>query len=344
MYDYIIVTHLPAFYKVNLYNELAKKLNIFVVFISNETSETRSSDFVSLKNADFEYKVLSKNSFQSRNKLKTLYKLFSAIRNIHYKKILLSGWDLPEFWMVAILFPSSKNCLALESTIIESNIQGVKGAIKKLFLSMISTVFASGDLHVALLKALNYSKEVRVTKGVGIINKPTLIKTNKRYEKRFLFVGRLSKVKNLVLLINIFNELPEHKLTIIGDGEEKENLKSIANENIKFMASIDNYKLQHEFNVNDVFILPSISEPWGLVVEEALYFGLPVIVSERCGASELVSHGGNGYIIDSSLINLEHIINNITVESYNEMHINVMKFSIVKKDDHQVGIYERNNI
>jgi len=343
MYDYIIVTHLPAFYKVNLYNELAKKINIFVVFISNDTSEKRSSDFTSLANAHFEHIVLSEQPFQTRNKLTILYKLFSVIRNIQYKKILLSGWDLPEFWMVALFFPNRKNCLALESTIVESNIDGLKGAIKKLFLSMINIVFASGDLHVDLLRALNYQKEIRVTKGVGIINKPAFEKVDKKYQKRFLFVGRLSKVKNLALLIKIFNELPNHQLTIIGDGEEKEYLSSIANENIKFIAPIDNAKLKHQFNENDIFILPSISEPWGLVVEEALYFGLPVIVSDRCGSAELVHNGLNGYVIDSSLKKLEPLIKSITSDAYNELFQNVKGVSIMIKDSQQISIYERNS-
>lgn len=341
MYDYIIVTHLPAFYKVNLYNELAKKLDILVVFISNETSEKRSTDFSSLANANFEYTVLSNQAFQRRSKLQVLYKLFSIVRNAQYKKILLSGWDLPEFWMIAILFPNKKNCLALESTIIESNVKGVKGGIKKLFLSMINIVFASGKLHVDLLNALNYQKEIRVTQGVGIINKPPIVKVNKEYQKRFLFVGRLSKVKNLALLINIFNELPEHQLTIIGDGPEKQNLTSVANNNIKFIEPIENAKLQHEFNIHDVFILPSISEPWGLVVEEALYFGLPVIVSDRCGASELIDNGVNGFIIPyTDKTYIKEVIMKIDADIYAELLKDVKKFSINNKDTIQVETYD----
>ena len=46
MYEYIIVTHIPAFYKVNLYNELAKKMNILVIFVASDTNENRSDDFI----------------------------------------------------------------------------------------------------------------------------------------------------------------------------------------------------------------------------------------------------------------------------------------------------------
>ncbi|TLS69323.1 glycosyltransferase [Photobacterium damselae] len=345
MYDYIIVTHLPAFYKVNLYNELSKKLNILVIFIAVETNEKRSSDFSSLSNCNFEYSVLSDRVFQNRNKLKTIYKLLLVLNEKKYKKILLSGWDLIEFWFLALLSPNIKNCLALESTVIESNTYGVKGWVKKVFLTMISTVFASGKLHVDLLDRLSYKKGIIITKGVGVINKPQYESLRKTYQKRFLYIGRLSQEKNLNLLISIFNELPDYRLTIIGDGIEKNKLNAMSNDNIKFIGSVENSKLINFFNNNDIFILPSISEPWGLVVEEALYFGLPVIVSDRCGSSELIQDGENGYIVDCFLTKLKYIIKSITVDSYDELYSNVKDSNMFDKDESQINVYiERVNV
>ena len=341
MYDYIIVTHLPAFYKVNLYNELSKKLNIFVIFISNETNEKRASDFSSLASSTFEYSVLSNNAFQNRNKFTSLCKLFSIVRKKSYKKLLLSGWDLPEFWMLAFLLPNKKNCLALESTVLESNTGGIKGTIKKAYLTMINTVFASGDLHVELLKELKYKKVIKVTKGVGIINKPPFKRKKKVYEKKFLFIGRLSKVKNLEILINVFNDLPEHKLTIIGDGDEKQYLKSIANTNVIFLKPIENSKLYYEFQKNDIFILPSISETWGLVVEEALYFGLPVIVSKNCGSSELIKDNVNGFVIDPhNKIEISKVIQQINNKEYDRLSGHISSTFLSEKDKLQIGSYK----
>jgi glycosyltransferase involved in cell wall biosynthesis len=47
----------------------------------------------------------------------------------------------------------------------------------------------------------------------------------------------------------------------------------------------------------DLLLLPSYSEPWGAVVNEALAAGVPVMVSDRAGAASLVEHGRNGFII-----------------------------------------------
>lgn len=340
MYDYVIVTHIPAFYKVNLYNELAQKLNIFVVFIASNTAEKRADDFVGLEEAKFTYEVLHNGNFQGRNVFKNIGKLKIMLHNLSFKKLLISGWDLGEFWYLAMTNMPSKNCLALESTIMESNPQGLKGLIKKIFLSRIATVFASGSLHVKLLEALNYKSEVKITKGVGIINKPVLTTIKREYQKRFLYVGRFSSVKNLKLLIEIFNELPEYSLTLIGDGEQKKTLRSFAKLNITFKEPIKNKKLQEEFLRHDVFILPSLSEPWGLVVEEALYFGLPVIVSYQCGVSELIEDNQNGYIINPhDAESLKKAILKIDNQSYEKLLNGVSQFSIEVKDRQQVKVY-----
>ena len=341
MYDYIIVTHIPVFYKVNLYNELAKKLNLLVIFIASNTVEKRADDFISLNNIDFEYKVLFDGDFQNRNIYNNIKKLNSILKEIEYKKLLVSGWDLKEFWYLVFTIKKQKNCLALESTILESKTKGLKGLIKRVFLDRISTVFASGKLHRELLDKLNYKGSIKTTRGVGIINKPEFIYNEKVYQKRFLFIGRLSKVKNVEILIGIFNKLEDYKLTIIGTGEDEEYLKSIANKNIIFLGAVENKDIKDKFQENDIFILPSISESWGLVVEEALYFGLPVMVSQNCGLCELIENDLNGYVFNpSDTKEIKNKILGIDNKKYSELIDCVKKVSIDEKDKVQVKVYD----
>ncbi|MEL4271897.1 glycosyltransferase [Shewanella xiamenensis] len=339
-YDYLIVTHLPAFYKINLYNEMAKKLNIFVIFIAVDTEEKRSADFTDFGNVNFKYEILADKTFQARNLLVTSFKLATKLRKCKFKKLLVCGWDLPEFWLAVLLSSSPKNCLALESTVLESNTNGLRGLIKKIFLSFIDTVFASGDLHVELLKTLDYDKKIIVTRGVGIINKPSFSFVNKHYRKRFLFVGRLTSVKNLKVIIDIFNSLPEFKLSIVGSGDESKMLKENAKCNIFFIPPVDNKLLRDIYLDNDIFILPSKKEPWGLVVEEALFFGLPVIVSKNCGSRELIEHGVNGYIIDpDDYGNLRETILSIDDAAFAVLQNGVNHFSVNDKDVQQISSY-----
>jgi glycosyltransferase involved in cell wall biosynthesis len=267
--------------------------------------------------------------------------LKSILKTYEYKKILVSGWDLKEFWYLIFTNKKSKNCLALESTINESIINGLRGVVKKIFLSRINTVFASGKLHVELLNALNYKNEIKVTKGVGIINKPSFQCIEREYKKRFLFVGRLSSEKNIKLLIEVFNTLPDHTLNIIGTGPQEKELKRMAEQNIIFLGQIENSKLKDFFLSNDIFLLPSISETWGLVVEEALYFGMPVIISQNSGASELIENGLNGYILDINNIKcIQRNILSINESKYQKLLVGVKKYPLNEKDKIQVEIYE----
>lgn len=340
MYDYLIVTHIPAFYKVNLYNELAKRLKIFVIFISSDTSEKRSSNFSSANDALFDYEVLYQGNFQTRKIFKNILAIQTILSRVKFKRILVSGWDLPEFWYIAFTSKKSKNYLALESTIFESSYKGLKGFIKKLFLSRISTVFASGSLHCDLLKALNFQGEVKVTNGVGIINKPEFIKAQKKFSGRFLYIGRIIDIKNLKFLVDVFNDIPNFTLTIIGVGEQQEFLRSFSNKNIIFRGAVENKFIGAEFAKNDVFVLSSLIEPWGLVVEEALYFGLPVLISDRCGSAELIKNGINGFTFDPTDKNtFMQIIKNFDDELFQNLCSNASSYDIAAKDIEQINAY-----
>ena len=343
MYDLIIVTHIPAFYKVNLYNELAKKLDILVIFIAKSTNEVRANDFLILEKSRFEYKVLFDGDIEDRNIASNIYKLRRILRQHQYKKILIGGWNLKEFWYLVFTNHHSKNYLVLESTINESKIDLMRSTIKKIFLSRISIVFASGSLHRQLLKKLEYKGKVMITKGVGIINKPSLRYIKREYRKKFIYVGRLSKEKNIELLVDLFNDLKDFSLTIIGTGPLENSLKRRAKENIIFKGQVNNQQLKSYFDESNILMLTSISETWGLVVEEALYFGLPVIVSNNCGVCEIINEGINGYIVDIN--NIEHIkdtILNLNNNIYQKLVDGVEKSSINKKDLEQLGVYFAN--
>jgi len=117
-----------------------------------------------------------------------------------------------------------------------------------------------------------------------------------------IFSGRLIKRKNVDLIINSLIGFKKVFLLIIGDGEEKIRLSDLARRKGIDFAITGFIEEQEElfkiYNVGDILILPSYNEPWGLVVNEAMAAGLPVIVSNECGCSlDLVRDGENGYIL-----------------------------------------------
>ncbi len=340
MYDYVFITHLPSFYKVNLYNSISKNANIFVIFISSGSKE-RTNDFVKKENF-FNYTIISNCSFESRSRLYSLYIIYKLIKKLKYKKIVLSGWELIEFWLIALFSKKNKNCLCLESTILETNMKLPYFILKKLFISRIRVIFASGTLQSLIPKKLGYKEKIFITKGVGIIEKPNYEKISKKFECKFLFVGRLVIEKNLPMLIEAFSALPHLHLTIVGDGPLKSLLKKNVPNNIKFVEHIPNNLIHKIYLEHDVFILPSVKEAWGIVIDEALFYGLPIIASSKVGCHpEMVVDINSGFTFDPC--KKENLIKNLILicnkNIFDTLKNNVNNFSLEMKDKHQTQIY-----
>ena len=94
------------------------------------------------------------------------------------------------------------------------------------------------------------------------------------------------------------------------------------------------------YQAHDVFILPSYYEPWGLVVEEALYWGLSVIVSNRVGSSvDMVQELGTGCVFESRNRNSLHTVIERMEQHFNEYQTNVWKMDWKKRDKQQTKVY-----
>jgi len=116
-------------------------------------------------------------------------------------------------------------------------------------------------------------------------------------QMHFLYVGRLEAYKCVDDAIEAFGRLNDPKylqwrFTIVGDGPERTRLELLAKGDARFTftGSIHYDKLGTVFAKADVLTLPSEQEAWGLVVNEALGFGLYVITSDVVGSScDLIS-------------------------------------------------------
>lgn len=128
--------------------------------------------------------------------------------------------------------------------------------------------------------------------------KSSFEKKKNQYPHRFLFVGRFEAVKGLDTLLEawrlIGDKREDWELHLIGNGSMKSQLESTPGVIIKDF-------MQPEFLLDEVanagcFVLPSNSEPWGVVVHEFVAAGMPVIVSDVVGAaSTFLISGTNGY-------------------------------------------------
>jgi len=340
MIELLIINNVPSFYKINLYNELSKRINIHVVFLALTDQVVISNQF--RNEINFSFEIISDIQIEKRNKIVSLIKVFALSRKIKYKKIIFGGYDNLETFFLPLFQSKKKNCLQFESSIFESKTVGVIAWIKRVLLTRYNIALPSGDNQSELLKELKFSGELIKTYGVGIFNRFNFdkIEKSKRIgDLKYLYAGRLINKKNLFLLVNTFNE-NRKPLEIVGSGYLLNELKSIANSNIVFTEFVDNNQIYKYYLRNDIFILPSKAEPWGLVIEEAIYYHLPVIISNAVGCqAEMVVKPNSGVIFN--LDSNESLINAMNYVEYNfdKLRSNCINFDFKIRDEMQINAY-----
>lgn len=333
-YDLIVITNLPAFYKILLFNRIALHRRILVLY-TGHGADGRNADFYKGTPA-FEWRQL-----KGSNPSKCL-EVARILRRNKYRELLLCGWDHPALWVGAFLSPKRLNSLCSESSACESQTSGLKGGLKCLFVSRISRGYFPGKAQKEVLDKLGFSGESLITKGVGIFNYGPRRPFEERTRiKKFLYVGRFVEQKNLKLLIRAFNRRSDLELYMVGFGVQEEELRQMAGDNIHFTGAIDNDRLADIYSSMDVFVLPSASEPWGLVVEEALSCGLPVIVSDRVGCHREIVGSRHGLIFpfDSEEALLSAVDRMRDLKFYNQLQRNVSQLDFEAIAADQVAKY-----
>jgi glycosyltransferase involved in cell wall biosynthesis len=126
-------------------------------------------------------------------------------------------------------------------------------------------------------------------------------------EKVFLFSGKLIPRKQPLLLakavLKLCEEFPKLVVSYLGSGPQYDELKQMLEPRLgrRFIAPgfVNQSELGPHFKSADVFVLPSTYDTWGLVINEAMHFGLPCIVSDMVGSRhDLVESGKTGLVFN----------------------------------------------
>ncbi len=164
-------------------------------------------------------------------------------------------------------------------------------------------VYGSADLILAptsrvkeiLAKQFPNTNIMAVGRGV---NSDVFIPREKKNGKlRLLYAGRVSVEKSLEKLA-FLNNHDNIKLTIVGDGSNLERIKQVL-PHADFKGAMENGKLAREYGMSDIFVFPSVTDAYANVVSEALSAGLPVVAFSSGGVEDRVTHGENGFLVDS---------------------------------------------
>jgi len=124
----------------------------------------------------------------------------------------------------------------------------------------------------------------------------------------FLFVGHLVSRKGIHLLLQACAILQKqgcenYSLLLVGDGAQRQELEAFSqahglSDRTHWTGRVEYGNLGTYFRKADVFILPTLEDTWGVVVQEAMVLGKPVLCSDRAGAHEMIIAGENGYVFD----------------------------------------------
>lgn len=194
-----------------------------------------------------------------------------------------------------------------------------KGSLKQRIGAMLSFwmvkpyfshLFVPGAYQYTFARKLGY-KDAQILKGLYTCDQKNfsaqtleiLDRKKDNFPKTLLFVGRYTEIKGIVPFVTAFkeiaNQLPDWKLELYGNGDLKNQLLALATDQIAVNDFVAPEQLKHAFANAGVFCLPSLHEPWGLVIHEATCSGLPLLVSTNIGAcTVLLKEHENGLCFD----------------------------------------------
>ncbi len=180
----------------------------------------------------------------------------------------------------------------------------------------ISFVLAMGHMAVNFYKSVGYSDSVVFPYGYFPPVPTASAVTPSAGPVQLLYLGQLVERKGVDILLRALGPLTDldWALTLIGSGDTKDALEALAQERnlgsrVTFQSALENEAAMQQMAGSDVFVLPSRHDGWGVVVNEALLRGVPVICSDHCGASDLLGEPWRGEAFETgSVASLEAVL------------------------------------
>jgi 1,2-diacylglycerol 3-alpha-glucosyltransferase len=239
--------------------------------------------------------------------------------------VAIAGWSHPAA-LAALLWCARNGKPAIvmsDSAAADTLRHPWREAVKRRIVSLYAAALVGGDAHRRYLVALGMD-DAGIFDGLDVIDNAHFsegadrarayadaLRTEQALPARyFLASSRLIAKKNLFALVDAYRAYRATAgalvwdLVILGDGRLMPELRAlVAREGLTNCVRLPGFRQYAElptfYGLAGALVLASTTEQWGLVVNEAMAAGLPVLVSSRCGCSDaLVQHGVNGYRFD----------------------------------------------
>ncbi len=280
-------------------------------------------------------------SWKAANKLRLSALLWKRLSALGPKVVLVPGYyTLPG--ITAALWARlhrRSSVLMTESTAFDHKRHFFRELFKRSMLRLLfDWAVTGGKAHVRYLDQLGFRRD-RIAGFYDVVDNEKIRSGTETLREAacsndgpsgpyFLFVGRLAQEKNVGMLLASWLRYRETggswPLVLAGDGPTRPALEAAASlsrfkDDVQFTGLRSMRELIPSYAAAGCFVLPSTREPWGLVVNEAMAAGLPVLVSRACGCREdLVHEGENGFSFDptdgKALTGLLHVLERMPAE------------------------------
>lgn len=314
----LFVTNLPSPYRVDFFNELSKKCDLTVIY-ERESSSERAENWKNEKERNFE-EIFCKAKLVGKDKTFGL-QLLRKVKKQDFDYLIISGYSSP-----SVIFLISYCRLKRIPYYIECDGgfaqkgKWLNERLKKFLLKRAKAIFTTCEVQKKYFLSIgckgpilkypfsSFSRDEIFKAPADNLEKAQLKQElNLTEEKIVITVGRFSykngygkgydKVLESAKLLND----SQIGWYIVG-GEPTEEFLQIKEEkglnNVHFIDFKKKDELKKYYRAADVFVLMTIGDIWGLVINEAMACGLPVITTDRCIAGlEMIQNDENGYIV-----------------------------------------------
>jgi glycosyltransferase involved in cell wall biosynthesis len=322
----VILTEIISPYRIPLFNSLARDpdVNLHVIFLS-ETDPGLRQWQVYKSEIQFSYQILPAwRKRLGRYNVLLNSGLSSALKASSPDVILCGGYNYVASWQ-ALFWARARNIPFVLWC--ESNVQDLRRGnalvemLKDGFFKRSSGFVVPGKSAREYVRVHEIAddriftapnavdNELFATAAKAARQNATALRAQLGLPERYvLFVGRLVRGKGVFELLSAYAKLDERTreqvgLVYAGDGVARRQLEaqsaSISPGMVRFAGFVQRDPLATYYALADMLVLPTYNDPWGLVVNEAMACGLPVIVSQVAGcAADLVKENWNGMLIN----------------------------------------------
>jgi glycosyltransferase involved in cell wall biosynthesis len=321
----VIITEIIAPYRIPVFNALAEHegIDLHVIFLA-ENDRTQRQWLVYKDEIRFSYEVLpSWRRRVGRHSFLLNWGAETALRRAAPDFIVCGGYNYVASWQAMSWARRNRVPFSLwaESTSRDlRNGYALIEFLKTRFLRGCDAFVVPGKSSVEYLRNYDVPEEIIFTapnavdtqlfaqRAEIIRNHAAMHREARRLPARFfLFAGRLVPEKGIFDLLRAYGELPfqlrkETGLVFVGDGAARSALlqraAAIHPGCIQVAGFAQREHLAAYYALAEVFVFPTHTDPWGLVVNEAMACGLPVISSSAAGCvADLVENGWNGRVV-----------------------------------------------